>query len=368
MVRLDEFHMFGNTIKYVSQPAFTYCQSHRSQQLYHDLSIEEKLHELFKDIYEVAVEAHARDEIDVALSILFALVWALKLYPQLLDPRKRHMLLKIAQLFQEMDRAWDCEHVLLIIASICSLTATPSLGDPYRLLARSMPASSLSIRRVLGNRFEETLSGNIFDSNLSVPPLHSAVQHRNPSIIMALLTSSSDCSSLQSAPSPTAPSNSAQVSVNIEDRDLHCQTALFAAVANGDESCCMMLLMHGADANTRDDYGHTALEVAVRRGNHNLVKSLIEHGAQVNPDTSCCSSLPLHAAIERGNFQPDIIGYLINRGAKVDPGRSIDWKHAIDLALDQGYHVLAGRMHRMIPNLHQTHFMLRDPSIDETVF
>ena len=365
MVRLDELHMFGNIQEYLSPDPFAYCQSRRNRPPCHDLSIIEKLHELFRDIYEVADEARAQNEDDVALSILFALVWALKLYPQLLETRKRHMLLKIARLFQEMGRRWDCEQVLLIIASKCKLSPLPSSEDPYHLLTTSMPASSMSIRHVLGNRFKETLSGNLVDLNLSMPPLHCAVQHQNPSIIIALLSNNNNCSSLQSAPAPTAPSNNAQMTVNIEDRDLHCWTALFAAVINGDADCCYTLLIHGADANTRDEYGHTALEVAVRRGNYDIVKILIENGAQVNPNILCCSSLPLHAAVENGNFQPEIIEYLINCDAKVDPRRSVDWKRATDFAYNQGHHMLAERMHRMIPNQHQAHFMHRDTSMDE---
>ena len=74
----------------------------------------------------------------------------------------------------------------------------------------------------------------------------------------------------------------------MEERDLNGRTALFAAVANGDESCCLALLMHEADANTRDEYGHTALEVAVRGGNLNIVKNLIHFNADVNPDITGC--------------------------------------------------------------------------------
>ena len=228
------------------------------------MSIEEKLHDLFLHIHGIAGEAVALNEPHLARWILFALVVALDRYPRLYDNRKRYILLKIAQMFQELGHEWDFQDVLLKIAAMHKTSIFPSPVDPVPLLAKSFPISSMSIRRVVENRWNETVGGNHVESNLHVPPLHAAVQHRNPSIIMALLSNPNDCSSSHQEPSLSTSSNTAEVRVNIEERDLNTRTALFAAVANGDESCCLTLLFHGADANTRDDYGHTALEVAVR--------------------------------------------------------------------------------------------------------
>lgn len=363
--KLNEFHALGNTSAYVSQPAFVYCHVHGAQQPYHDLSIEEKLHDLFINIYGIAVEARAQNEIHTARWIIFALVSALDRYPRLFDKRKRHILLKIALMFQELGHRWECEHVLLKIAGMYKTSALPSEEDPFQLLANSLPASSVSTRHVLVERWNETVGGNHVDSNLNVPPLHAAVQQRNPSIILALLSNPNDCSSLPLIPSLTASSNIGQVRANIDERDLNSRTALFAAVANGDESCCFALLYHGADANTRDDYGHTALEVAVRGGYLNIVKNLIGYNALVNPDTTGCSSLPLHAAIESDNLQLEIIHHLLNSGAEVNLRRYVDNKHAIDLAVDRGYHDLAESMRQMVLSLDHTPFMIRDPSMSQ---
>ena len=260
-------------------------------------------------------------------------------------------------MFQELGHQWECELVLLKIASMYKTSDVPVPGEPLHLLATSFPASSMSIRRVLVDRYNETVGGNHVDPNLNVPPLHVAVQHRNPSIIVALLSNANDCSSLQPGLSLTTTSIVAQGRVNIEERDINNRTALFTAVANGDESCCLALLIYGANANTRDGYGHTALEVAVRGANLNLVKTLIEYKALVNPDITRCSALPLHAAIESGNFQLEIIHHLLNSGAKVGIRRYVDNKHAIDLAIDRGYHELAESMGRMIPIPSSTPFM-----------
>lgn len=367
VVRLHNFHALGKTLAYVSQPSLPYCHAHGAQQPYHDLSIEEKLHELFLSIYEVAVAANQIDEPHLARWVLFALVSALDQYPQLLDSRKRHKLLKIAHMFQQLGHQANAEHVLLKIAGMYKVSELSSPGGPFRLLATSFSNSSVSVRRVLEDRWNESVGGNYIDANLNVSPLHIAVQHRQPSIIVALLTSPEDRGASQPAPSVIMSSDVGEVRVKREERDLNGRSALFAAVANGDESCCLALLLHGAAARTRDDYGHTALEVAVRGGNLNIVKNLIRFNAEVNPDITGCSSLPLHAAIESGNGRFDIIHYLLDAGARVDLQRYTDNKHAIDLAVDRGFHDLAKRMRQRVISPNPTPFMRRDPSIGEII-
>lgn len=287
---------------------------------------------------------------------------ALDRYPQLLDKRKRNILLKIALMFQELGHPWDCEHVLLKIAGMHKMSALPSQEDPFHLLANSsFPSSSMSIRRVLVDRWNETVGGNHFDSNLNVPPLHVAVQNRNPRIIMALLSDPDDYSSSTPTPSLTASLNPRQVRANIEERDLNSRTPLLAAVAIGDEACSSILLMHGANVNIRDDHGHTALEVAVIGGHLNVVKTLIKFHAPVNPESiPNCSSLPLHAAIESNNYQPEIINHLLNSGADVHLRRSTDNKNAFDLAIDRGHLDLVESM-GMISSLSRAPFGIQEP-------
>lgn len=363
VLRFDDFHALGTTLVYVTQPPIVYCPSHRAQQPYHDLSIEEKLHELFINIYDIAVEARDRNESHLARWILFDLVFALDQY-RLFDTRKRNILLKMARMFQELRHPWHYAHVLLKIAGMYKGSALPTqegrlLAESSHLLAESFPTSSMSIRRVLVDRWNETVGGIHIDSNLNVPPLHAAVQHRNPSIILALLSNPNDCSSTPLAPPLTMPSRVGQVRADIDERDLNSRTALFAAVANGDESCCSALLYHGADANIRDDHGHTALEVAVRGSYLNIVDLLIYYKALVNPDITGCSSLPLHAAIESSNLssnlQLTIIHNLLKSGAEAYLRRHADNKHAIDLAVDRGEHELAESIRQKVPSLSQSH-------------
>ena len=240
-----------------------------------------------------------------------------------------------------------------MLQKIASTYRGSDLPSLFPRLAESLSISSQAISCVLRDCSIETLGGDDIDPNLNLPPLHGYVQHRQPKIIKAMF------------------SNPNQARVNIEERDLNGWTALFAAVANGDESCCCALLENGADVNTRDKCGRTALEVAVSRGSLDVVKCLIKYDAVVNPDNTDCSSLPLHAAIENKDFNYDITEFLLKHGAEVSlrrfVGRHSDGKHAIDLANDLGYHQLAELMQPMAPMSDSTPFLLEDFPMGQTI-
>ena len=347
--RLQEFHALGKTLAYVSQPLVAHCRAHGHQQRHHDLPLEERLHELFLDVHRIAVEASDINEPFLAGWLHSSLVSALDRYPRLVDNRKRYCLLKIAVFFQDKGHQSDCEHVLEKIAGVYEGSDLPDLFPQW---AESLSISSQSISCVLRDCWNDTVGGVDIDPNLKLPPLHAAVQHREPRIIEAMFSSPN------------------RARVNIEERDLNGWTALFAAVANGDESCCRALLEHGADVNTRDKCGRTALEVAVSRGSLNIVEYLIEHHAAVNPDNLGCSSLPLHVAIESMPFNYGIIYRLLNSGADVYlrrfAGRYTDGKHAIELADSRGQPELAQRMREMVAIPDPTNFLLQDHPMDQT--
>ena len=344
-VRLNEFHALGKTLAYhayVSQPFVERCV-HGHQQPYHDLPIEDKLHNLVLAIHRIAMKVDEINEPYLAGWIHTLLVSSLDRYPRLVDNRKRHCLQKIAVMFQGIGHQWEYEHVLEMIASAYTGSDLPYL---FPWLAESLSSSSQFISCLLRDYWNETVGGGDIDPNLNLPPLHAAVQIRQPMVIRALF----------SGPN--------RVRVNIEERDLNGWTALFAAVANGDESCCRALLENDADVNTRDNCGRTALEVAVSRGSLNIVKCLIEHNAVVNPNNIGCSSLPLHVAIESKDFNLGIISHLLNSGADVYlpryAGRHTDGKHAIELADDRGQPQLAQNMRDMVPNPDPTSFLLQN--------
>ena len=344
------------------------------------MAVDQELHSLFIYIYRIGVEADGRGQYDRARWILLALLSALDKYPGLVDGRKGHVLLKIALILQRLGHRWESEHILKKISGMYGSSTLVPHENPSYLVAGSFLHSSDLIKSTLAKLWQETVGGDYLDPNLmSVPPLHRAVQDRNPGIIMAILSDPTGVSSHpptvdQQSPQNTAGSSSptmsniiTQVGANTEERDLRSRTALFLAVANGDESCCYMLIYHGAEVNTRDPYGHTALEIAARGGHLNIVKQLTDKGAHVSPDLTTCSSSPLQAAIESNKFNLDVVTLLLNLGALVALPR-YDNKSAIDLADERGLTELAASMRDMISDsLHQHPFTIGDPTIDSVL-
>ena len=305
---------------------------------------------MFRDLHRIAVDANDINETYLALWIHSSLVSSLDRHPRLLDNRKRYYLLKIAVIFQELGHQWDYEQVLQKIASI---DRGSDLPDLFPRLTESLSTSSQSISCVLRDFWNETVGGDDIDPNLNLPPLHAAVQHRQPSIIREFF------------------SDPSRVRVDIEERDLNGCTALFAAAANGDEFCCRALLENHAKVNTQDKCGRTALEVAVKSGSLNTVECLTEYNVDVNPNNIGCSSLPLHAAIENQPFNYAITQLLLNSGAEVTlrrfAGRYTDGKNAIEIARSLGHHQPVELIQDMAPRQDQTQLLLQDYTMGQTV-
>lgn len=376
MSRLSEFHALGTSLLSASHITVV-RDTHGPSQPYDHLSVDEKLHSLFIYIYRIGVEADSRGQCDRARWILLALLLALDKYPGLVDGRKGHVLLKIAFTFQRLGHRWESEHLLEKVAGMYGFSALVPHEDPCYLLAASFTDSSEMIKSTLAKLWQETIGGDHPKLNLNVPPLHRAVQDRNPGIIMAIMSDPSGLSfhpdisfgqqSPQDAASPVIPSTSNQntpVGANTEERDFRNRTALFLAVANGDGPCCYALIYHRADVNTRDAHGHTALEIAARGGHLQIVRQLAEAQALVNPEMGCCSSSPLQAAIESDKFNPDLVTHLLNLGAWVSLPR-YDNKSAIDLADERGHTQLAASMRQMVSDSQNQHpFMIGEPDMD----
>ena len=358
--------------------------------------VDQELHSLFLYIYRLGIEADARGQCDVARWILFALLHALDKYPGLVDGRKGHVLLKIALIFQRLGHRWESEHILLKVANMYASSAIVPHEDPCYLLAGSFPDSSELIKSTLAKLWQETIGGDHVDLNFTVPPLHRAVQDRNPGIVMAILSDLSEVTSHpatfsqrstqdtansmtpatispgspQATAIPITPATSYNVApkgANTEERDFRNRTALFLAVANGDERCCYALIRHGADVNTRDAHGHTALEIAARGGHLNIVRQLTDSNAVVNPDMGCCSSSPLQAAIESDNFNLDLVTHLLSLGAWVGLER-YDNKSAVDLAEERGLTQLAANMRQLISDSQHHHpFVIGQYGVNEVL-
>ena len=296
-----------------------------------------------------------------------------------MDGRKRHVLLKIALLFQQLGHQWESEDILSKVAGMYESSEPLPRDHPCYLLAGSLPDSSKLIQSTLAKLWQSTTGGDHLDPNLTVPPLHRAVQDRNPVTIEAILSDPSEVSPLPSSATqhnletttmPFAPSTSSQsfpARVNTEERDFRNRTALFLAVVNGDGPCCNALISHKADVNTRDAHGHTVLEIAAKNGDLNIVRQLTEANALVNPNMGCCSSSPLQAAIESEKFSLDLVDHLLSLGAWVALLR-YDNKSAIDLADERGLTNLAANMRqRIVDSQHAHPFMVGEPVFDDDI-
>ena len=374
--RLSEFHALGTSLLSASHTTVI-CHPHGPSQPYDHLLVDQELHSLFIYIYRIGVEADGRGQFNQARWILFALLHALDKYPGLVDGRKGHVLLKIALTFHRLGHRWESEHILVKVADMYGFSALVPHEDPHYLLADSFPESSDLIKSTLAKLWQETIGGDLLDLNLNVPPLHRAVQNRNPGIIMAILSDPSEASCQPSTVSRQSPQDTASAIIpsmsnnvtpsgaNTEEREFRNRTPLFLAVANGDERCCYALICHRADVNTRDAHGHTALEIAARGGHLNIVRQLTGSNALINPDMGCCSSSPLQAAIESDKLNLDLVSHLLDLGALVSLLR-YDNKSAIDLADERGLTQLAASMRQMISNSqHQHPFDIGQPGIDD---
>jgi ankyrin repeat protein len=167
--------------------------------------------------------------------------------------------------------------------------------------------------------------------NLTLPPLHRAIQHGDPHI-------ASHVTSLLN--------EYIQGGFNVDERDIFQQTALFQAAERGQEDMFRTLLQHGADTSIRDIIGRSILEVAARSGSLPIVKCLIEEKeASVDEQLSMWGSTPLQAAIESGSIE--LIQYLLQHEPLVSIQR-YDGQSAITLATQRGFTAVVNQLEEMM--------------------
>lgn len=106
-------------------------------------------------------------------------------------------------------------------------------------------------------------------------------------------------------------------------------TLLMIAARNGNLDLLQTLLNNRASVNRRNQFGDTALLLAALNARFDAAKLLMEKGAEVNPS----GWTPLHYAVFGGN--PEILGLLIARGAKLD-ARAPNGQTALMVAVKLG--------------------------------
>lgn len=106
-------------------------------------------------------------------------------------------------------------------------------------------------------------------------------------------------------------------------------TLLMIAARNGNLDLLRTLLSNRASISRRNQFGDSALLLAALNARFDAARLLMEKGAEVNPS----GWTPLHYAVFGGN--PEILGLLIARGAKLD-ARAPNGQTALMIAVKVG--------------------------------
>jgi len=115
----------------------------------------------------------------------------------------------------------------------------------------------------------------------------------------------------------------------VDAKDAKGDTALIAAIGNGDDTFTAFLLKQGADVNLAGAGGETPLIAAARKGYEDAVGWLIGLGAKVNT-ANRRGETPLIIAVQQR--EPRIVKMLLQAGADPDKSDSVAGFSARDYA------------------------------------
>lgn len=332
----------------------------------------EEFHTLYIKLYYMIEELDSRGNQDLANGLLAnglmsKLLLTEQKYPGLCDDQKRGVLMDMASFFKRNEDKYEHEYVLGKVADMVDPHIMPVDKDPCHLLATSFLEGD---GEGLKPFWKKHFARSNMPSDLVVPPLQRAAQHRNPKIAGNILSRQDSINgipaifNLESVHIAAAMGNSATLStltgtdgLDINARDVHRQTPLFLAAKNGHQDCCKLLLQHNADINTRDHHGHTIVEVAAKSGSLAIVKMLVASGADIHASPPQCGSTPLQAAIESGDPSGELVQYLIGKGVDVCAQRVYDKATAMTLAHERGLHPLVRQIEEIIARGYQAPFL-----------
>ena len=339
LLRLDDLSALGTVLLSEPRPQSKFCQPSSCFEGVDLASIKHDFQQSFIDLCRMSFEAHHSGFDDMCRWLSYALLVALEKFSLLLNARWQDPLLRIAKLFKTLGHQWEYEHILELMSRAHIITADPIAQSSCLLLAQSLPQTSSSIGRVLRRIWSRTSLNEDAPKDLQLPALHRAAKMMNETVISMVFGQRPDLE-----PQPLGEDANELMNESMEmvsSRDLWDQTPMMVAASYGRYECCKALSDRGADPNSIDGHWHTPLEMASRNGHIDVVKLLVELKAELDPKYQCCNSSPLQAAIDRDQYNNELVIFLLSQGPDVHVPRPGDSKSALELAGENGYDIEA---------------------------
>ena len=107
---------------------------------------------------------------------------------------------------------------------------------------------------------------------------------------------------------------------------------------NGFVEFAKLLVVSGAQVNSKTNKGKTPLHFAAYFNKIDMVEFLIDKGAQIEATRGKVANTPLLDSVARGHFE--IVEFLIEIGAQID-ARNSQNENAIDIANHQGHNEIS---------------------------
>ena len=123
--------------------------------------------------------------------------------------------------------------------------------------------------------------------------------------------------------------------VSVQHRDEHNEnTPLHTACENGQTQIASLLILLGAEVDTRNKDGVTPLYLACKFGHKETAELLLKRGSKMDTQ-DIAGSTPLHWACQRGDTAT--AGLLTEHGADVNAARNSDGSTPLQLACESGH-------------------------------
>ena len=265
----------------------------------------------------------------------------------LCDGRKKQIMQEIALFFQRIGDQIEFERTMELADGINNDPGPFETPDTKVLLSWSYGKTSDAASKVLSTHWQKFCGAPYVPLDCYFSPLQRAQHRQDLGMADEILKQSShdppSSNMLRQQDIHVAAAlgwlprldECIRAGADINARDLMERSPLFTAAIFGHSDCCLRLLQSNADLRSRDLINRTILEVAAEFGHSDVISVLLEANADINPQLMDTNSSPLQAAICSDFLNPDLVIFLVRKGADVYMRRVLDNKNAIDLAKER---------------------------------